>query len=1090
MKKLTLFTTALLFAAVLSAPADLAGETSDNFLATIEAHVLEAREGVKSVAFSPNGAMLATAGRLDGKVKVWDAKTLQIIAILDGAPGPAAYVVFSPGSEILACGAARETNLWHIATQMQIGTLADVVPMAFSQDGAMLATASLRRRVVLWDMKTVQSISALPLSGHEPFPRSIAFSPDDRILATTVGEEIKLWDLQTEQPVATLAGHETPVHTVAYSPDGTILVSGSYPDHEHEDQSLRLWDVKSGQVVGSIPVGSTYSLALSLDGTILAVAEDSGRIGLWDVETRQKTATLRGQIEAVRQFAFSPDGTTLASADFSSGNVLLWDMSEFVAPVAAIPDANLRAVIREALGKQPLFAPITVPDMERLTALDASSRNIRELGGLELATGLTDLNLQGNPLISSAIATLIPALQEKGVRVLFDDVPGISTLTKLSGDGQQSAPGARLPDPLAVSVLDPNGNGVAGVMVWFSVAGGGTLSATTATTDTDGRAAATLTLGGLPSATTIVTAAVAGLEAVTFTASTSGVPALSAEQINVQSVSFSPDGRTLASFTLSKTIHLWEVAGGREIQKIATLEGTDQVFCVSFSPDGRTLASGSWGTVRLWDVVRGQEKAVLEGHSADGIVETLSFSPDGRILASAGDDGTVRLWDVVRGQEKAVLEGHIGTVEGVSFSPDNRTLASGGDYTVRLWDVASGGDYAVRLWDLASGQREATLELYKYTVGLLSFSPDGRTLVLRLGDGTVRLWDTVSGAQTAVIEHSSFVHSVSFSPNGQTLALGGDDGTILLWNVVRGQAITVLAGHRDFVNSVSFSPDGRTLVSSDGILILLWDDMPYVTATLTRVSGDGQQGAPGDQLADPLAVSVRDEDGSGIAGAAVRFSVTSGGGTLSATTVTTDTDGRAVATLTLGSEPGTNTVVATVSGLGEVTFSATAEATAEVSTDFNDDKVTDFDDFFLFAEAFGSSDPRFDLDESGSVDFNDFFLFAEQFGQPARAKLVALAGELIGLPKGPQLRQNAPNPFNSETVISWFQVQPGPARLEVFALTGQRVAVLHEGPRKAGLHRLRWDGRGDQGRPLASGVYLYRLVMNEGAQTRKLILLR
>ena len=69
-------------------------------------------------------------------------------------------------------------------------------------------------------------------------------------------------------------------------------------------------------------------------------------------------------------------------------------------------------------------------------------------------------------------------------------------------------------------------------------------------------------------------------------------------------------------------------------------------------------------------------------------------------------------------------------------------------------------------------------------------------------------------------------------------------------------------------------------------------------------------------------------------------------------------------------------------------------------------------------------------------------------------------------------------------------MQAGPARLEVFALTGQRLAVLHQGPEKAGLHRLRWDGRDDRGRPLASGVYVYRLVTADAVQTRKLTLLR
>ena len=175
-----------------------------------------------------------------------------------------------------------------------------------------------------------------------------------------------------------------------------------------------------------------------------------------------------------------------------------------------------------------------------------------------------------------------------------------------------------------------------------------------------------------------------------------------------------------------------------------------------------------------------------------------------------------------------------------------------------------------------------------------------------------------------------------------------------------------------------------------------------------------------------------------------------------------------------------------MTGLDPVTFTALASAT----TDFDGDGVTGFSDFFLFADAFGGSDPRFDLDGSGSVDFGDFFLFADHFGEPARGKLLALAHEMIGLPDGPQLQQNSPNPFNSGTVISWFQLQPGPARLVVFSLTGQQVAVLHDGAQKPGLHRLHWNGVNDQGHLLSSGIYLYRLVTGGGVKTRKLTLLR
>ena len=112
------------------------------------------------------------------------------------------------------------------------------------------------------------------------------------------------------------------------------------------------------------------------------------------------------------------------------------------------------------------------------------------------------------------------------------------------------------------------------------------------------------------------------------------------------------------------------------------------------------------------------------------------------------------------------------------------------------------------------------------------------------------------------------------------------------------------------------------------------------------------------------------------------------------------------------------------------------------------------------------------------------------FTEIVRFEVETASAKPVALPDGPQLQQNAPNPFNSQTVIPYFLLEPGAARLEVFALTGQRVAVLNQGPQQAGHYRLRWDGRDREGRPLASGVYLYRLVTAEGVLMRKLILLR
>ena len=109
---------------------------------------------------------------------------------------------------------------------------------------------------------------------------------------------------------------------------------------------------------------------------------------------------------------------------------------------------------------------------------------------------------------------------------------------------------------------------------------------------------------------------------------------------------------------------------------------------------------------------------------------------------------------------------------------------------------------------------------------------------------------------------------------------------------------------------------------------------------------------------------------------------------------------------------------------------------------------------------------------------------------PAQAKLVTMALDRLGSLIEPQLAQNAPNPFNSQTVLFYFLPAAGSARVEVFALTGQRVAVLHQGPQSAGHHRLYWNGLDAEGRPLASGIYLYRLATDFGVLTRKLMLLR
>ncbi len=280
--------------------------------------------------------------------------------------------------------------------------------------------------------------------------------------------------------------------------------------------------------------------------------------------------------------------------------------------------------------------------------------------------------------------------------------------------------------------------------------------------------------------------------------------------MRVTSVSFSRDGRTLASGSRDNTIKLWNIRTGKEIR---TLQGhNSRVSSVSFSRDGKTLASGSDDkTIKLWNVETGQEIRTFKGHNSR--VFSVSFSRDGKTLASGSDDKTIKLWNVETGQEIRTFKGHNSIVYSVSFSRDGKTLASGSD------------DKTIKLWNVETGQEIRTFKGHNGSVFSVSFSPDGKTLATSSGDNTIKLWNVETGQEIRTLSgHNSFVYSVNFSSDGKTLVTGSGDKTIKLWNVETGQEIRTLSGHNSFVRSVSFSSDGKTLATGSGDkTIKLWN---------------------------------------------------------------------------------------------------------------------------------------------------------------------------------------------------------------------------------------------------------------------------
>ncbi|MBN3944395.1 AAA-like domain-containing protein [Nostoc sp. NMS9] len=279
---------------------------------------------------------------------------------------------------------------------------------------------------------------------------------------------------------------------------------------------------------------------------------------------------------------------------------------------------------------------------------------------------------------------------------------------------------------------------------------------------------------------------------------------------SVNSVVFSPDGKTLASASYDKTIKLWNRDTGKEI---TTLRGhSDSVNSVVFSPDGKTLASASYDkTIKLWNRDTGKEITTLRGHSDK--VNSVVFSPDGKTLASASSDKTIKLWNRDTGKEITTLRGHSDKVYSVMFSPDGKTLASASD------------DKTIKLWNLDTHKEITTLRGHSNWVNSVVFSPDGKTLASASYDKTIKLWNLDTHKEITTLRgHSNWVNSVVFSPDGKTLASASYDKTIKLWNLDTHKEITTLRGHSNWVNSVVFSPDGKTLASASyDKTIKLWN---------------------------------------------------------------------------------------------------------------------------------------------------------------------------------------------------------------------------------------------------------------------------